>query len=352
MGSQVSQYPDLECALCHSQKHMHFNVSPLSYRSYLPPKTNIDENHRHMYERIWDESDYVVPPAENSAFFVMTNFVLTPNQTRGNCPEDHSELSSIICNKTSNGCMAGRVINRLKGHGKETGRCVESDKEDGVNVCQVSSWCPIERDNLPAGPGRPMIPGAENYTVFIKNSVSFSQFGSGSYQRNNMPNGICMYKPDKSSTHHCPIFKLGDIVEKAGGNFTKLAIKGGVIGIGITWNCDLDWDFEKYCLPEYNFRILDTFGWNFRYGLYHEENRRTLIKAYGLKFLIVVDGRAAKFDLKNTVIVLVTGLGLLGLSTMFCDFVLLNYSSDRRMVRTLLHLLDNQKLSFSARKVF
>ena len=46
----------------------------------------------------------------------------------------------------------------------------------------------------------------------------------------------------------------------------------------------------------------------------------------------MIDGRASKFDLKNTVIVLVTGLGLLGLSTMFCDFVLLNYSADRKQV--------------------
>lgn len=79
-------------------------------------------------------------------------------------------------------------------------------------------------------------------------------------------------------------------------------------------------------------RILDNFGWNFRHAQYHEENRRTLVKAYGLKFLVVIDGQASKFDLKNTVIVLVTGLGLLGLSTMFCDFILLNYSTDRRIV--------------------
>ncbi len=112
--------------------------------------------------------------------------------------------------------------------------------------------------------------------------------------------------------------------------------------------------------PRYQFRILDATGWNFRHAFYHEENRRTLVKAYGLKFLLVVDGRAGKFDLKNTVIVLVststdlqkntrqqqalidrtfpskkkkvTGLGLLGLSTMFCDFVLLNYSPERKKV--------------------
>ena len=135
-----------------------------------------------------------------------------------------------------------------------------------------------------------------------------------------------------SDTHTCPIFRLGDIIDLANGSFTKISVKGGVVGVYINWNCDLDWDFEQYCLPKYKFRILDTFGWNFRHAYYHEENRRTLVKAYGLKFMVVVDGRGSKFDLKNTVIVLVTGLGLLGLSTMFCDFILLNYSTDRKRV--------------------
>ena len=36
---------------------------------------------------MWDEADYVVPPAENGAFFVTTNVVITPNQTWGTCPE-------------------------------------------------------------------------------------------------------------------------------------------------------------------------------------------------------------------------------------------------------------------------
>ena len=93
-----------------------------------------------------------------------------------------------------------------------------------------------------------------------------------------MPNGICVYKMHKPSTHLCPIFKLGDIVELAGGNFTKIAIKGGVISVQITWNCDLDWNFEDWCLPTYSFRVLDDTGWNFRHAHYHEEYRRTLIK--------------------------------------------------------------------------
>jgi hypothetical protein len=36
-----------------------------------------------LYTRVWDEADYVIPPAENGAFFVATNVVITPNQTRG-----------------------------------------------------------------------------------------------------------------------------------------------------------------------------------------------------------------------------------------------------------------------------
>ena len=44
-------------------------------------------NIKDLYDRVWDEADYVVPPAENGAFFVTTNVVITPNQTWGHCPE-------------------------------------------------------------------------------------------------------------------------------------------------------------------------------------------------------------------------------------------------------------------------
>ena len=82
----------------------------------------------------------------------------------------------------------------------------------------------------------------------------------------------------------------------------------------------------QYCLPKYSFRLLDDTGWNFRFANYHEENRRTLVKAYGIKFLLNVGGLAGKFNLKNTVILLVTGLGLLGLSNILCDLALLHCS--------------------------
>ena len=42
----------------------------------------------------------------------------------------------------------------------------------------------------------------------------------------------------------------------------------------------------------YRFRLLDKSGWNFRHPHYHEEGRRTLYKAFGIKFLIIVNGIA------------------------------------------------------------
>jgi hypothetical protein len=75
---------------------------------------------------------------------------------------------------------------------------------------------------------------------------------------------------------------------------------------------------------------LDDTGWNFRHALYHEEDRRTLVKAYGMKFLITVSGTAGKFDITKTVVIIVTGLGLMGLATILCDLVLLKSSNQYR----------------------
>ena len=109
-----------------------------------------------------------------------------------------------------------------------------------------------------------------------------------------------------------------------------MAIRGAVIAIEITWNCDLDFDFMANCLPKYNFHLLDDTGWNFRHALYHEQDRRTLIKAYGMKFLITVSGNAGKFDITKTIVIIVTGLGLMGLTNIMCDLVLLKSSNRYR----------------------
>ena len=38
----------------------------------------------------------------------------------------------------------------------------------------------------------------------------------------------------------------------------------------------------------YRFSVLEESGWNFRHAYYHEIGRRTLLKAYGLKFIVQV----------------------------------------------------------------
>ena len=95
----------------------------------------------------------------------------------------------------------------VKGHGTQTGRCVSSDRLDDVNVCEINSWCPVEKDELPLDKAEgALIPGFENYTVFIKNSISFSRFGDA-YQRKNMNKKICQYSPDQPPEKLCPIFR-------------------------------------------------------------------------------------------------------------------------------------------------
>ena len=50
---------------------------------------NVHPEWRDLYRRVWDVTDFVVPPIQNNAFFVMANMVITPNhnQTRAECPE-------------------------------------------------------------------------------------------------------------------------------------------------------------------------------------------------------------------------------------------------------------------------
>ena len=86
----------------------------------------------------------------------------------------------------------------------------------------------------------------------------------------------------------------------------------------------------KFCLPKYHFFVLDDSGSNFRYGKYHEENRRTLTKAYGIKFIITASGTGGKFDLTNLIIILGNCFGLIGFANIAYDFIILRGSSKLR----------------------
>ncbi|XP_042561978.1 P2X purinoceptor 5-like, partial [Clupea harengus] len=113
---------------------------------------------------------------------------------------------------------------------------------------------------------------------------------------------------------------------------------GAAIGILINWNCNLDTGSSQ-CHPKYSFTRLDTSissvtsGYNFRYARYYknaaEQSYRTLYKVYGIRFDIMVHGKAGKFSIIPTLINIGSGLALLGAGSFLCDLVLLYIMKNR-----------------------
>lgn len=201
-----------------------------------------------------------------------------------------------------------------------------------IKTCEIFAWCPVEQRSALPGK-RPLLAAAENFTILIKNGIAFPKFGKEYQRRNILEDASSTYL--KNCTYHpqtnqfCPVFRIGDIITQAGESFHKIGIKGAVFRISIKWNCNLDWDFLKYCHPEYKFQRMDSPnaqiapGFNFRLSRYHEENRRTLVKMFGIKFLIEVKGKARKFSLFPLLLNVGSGLALMGLVTIVCDLLVL-----------------------------
>uniref|UniRef100_A0A673UU61 Purinergic receptor P2X 4 n=1 Tax=Suricata suricatta TaxID=37032 RepID=A0A673UU61_SURSU len=250
--------------------------------------------------RVWDVADYVIPAQEENSLFIMTNMITTINQTQGLCPELPDKTT--VCKSDAN-CAAGS--SGVHSNGIATGRCVLFNGT--VKTCEVAAWCPVEDDTHV--PERNILPNTT--TAYLKS---------------------CIY--DAVTDPFCPIFRLGKIVQDAGHSFQDMAVEGGIMGIQINWDCNLD-RTAALCLPRYSFRRLDTRdvdhnvspGYNFRFAKYYSDptgtEHRTLIKAYGIRFDIIVFGKAGKFDIIPTMINIGSGLALLGVATVLCDVIVL-----------------------------
>uniref|UniRef100_A0A8C7TVR0 P2X purinoceptor n=1 Tax=Oncorhynchus mykiss TaxID=8022 RepID=A0A8C7TVR0_ONCMY len=195
-------------------------------------------------------------------------------------------------------------------HGVQTGACVKFDVKQ--KTCEVSTWCPIETKKTPPKPA--LLASAENFTVLIKNNIRFPNFNF--IRRNILPEMTDSYLKhcqfNRRTDPWCPIFRLGDIVQEARENFSEMAVEGGVIGIQIKWDCNLD-GFLRNCLPKYSFRRLDekesnrtlSPGLNLRFARYQTEKgvgERTLFKAFGIRFDVMVFGKAGKFSIIQLII--------------------------------------------------
>ncbi|KAM7139926.1 P2X purinoceptor 1 isoform 3-T3 [Macrochelys suwanniensis] len=274
---------------------------------------------------VWDVADYVFPPQGDSSFVVMTNVIITRGQKQDICPElpDAGQ-----CNYDGD-CIQGKYSRQ--GQGIMTGKCV--DFNNNVTTCEIFGWCPVEEDDQIPDP--PMLLEAENFTLFIKNSITFPTF---KVSRRNLVEGITTSYLKKCTYHKhtdpfCPVFELGYIVKESGQNFRALALKGGVVGITIDWDCDLDWPVT-YCKPVYQFHGLYNDdnnvspGFNFRYAKYYRDNGtdyRTLYKVFGIRFDILVNGKAGKFDIIPTMTTIGSGIGIFGVASIVCDLLLLHF---------------------------
>ncbi|XP_059844163.1 P2X purinoceptor 4-like isoform X1 [Hypanus sabinus] len=280
-------------------------------------------------EHIWDAPEYVIPPQQETSFFVMTNFIITKNQTQGQCPELPSEQTRC---KSDSDCAKGQ--HSRHSNGILTGTC---NKEE--NTCEVYGWCPVENDTVIPKPA--ILGEAENFTVLIKNSITFPKFQFS--KRNIMPNATASYLKvcsfDEELHPFCPIFCLGYMVRKAGEDFQTLSVQGAVMGILIEWNCDLDQSASK-CIPKYTFERFDKSygravspGYNFRFARYYKNENgtqaRNLYKAYGIRFVIKAFGEAGKFSIIPTMINIGSGLALLGMATIVCDIFVFNFLKKR-----------------------
>ncbi|CAH8564284.1 unnamed protein product [Heterobilharzia americana] len=275
-------------------------------------------------KRSWDVADYIIPPLENNALFVITNIIKTERQSLSKCAES-PWVPAASCRHDTD-CQP-YFITHL-GNGVQTGKCIIESGND-IGSCEIYSWCPLENDTLPLGKGSYLFPMVYNYTLLIKNDINFEKFG---IHRRNIQN----WASKNFFNRFCPIFQFATIFEEAKVD-DSIFIKGGVIGIDINWKCDLDWDVQ-YCNPTYSFRRLDdahakiASGFNFRYAHFYSENGtnyRDLIKAYGIRFVIHVSGEAGKFHFLPLTMNIGSGLALLGLAPTVCDIIALNLLRSR-----------------------
>uniref|UniRef100_A0A673GGK5 P2X purinoceptor n=1 Tax=Sinocyclocheilus rhinocerous TaxID=307959 RepID=A0A673GGK5_9TELE len=275
-------------------------------------------NTTELGERIWDVADYIIPPQ------VVRRFDEEEVQARRfKCPlTSLNPTPASICTSHRD-CKRG--FNDARGDGVRTGRCVNYN--DTVKSCEVLSWCPLEKIVEPPNP--PLLADAENFTVLIKNNIRYPKFNFN--KRNILPNINSSYLTQcvfsRKTDPDCPIFRLKDIVEEAEEDFQTMAVHGGVMGVQIRWDCDLDMP-QSWCVPRYTFRRLDNKdpennvapGYNFRFAKYYKDSdgteTRTLIKGYGIRFDVLVFGQAGKFNIIPTLLNIGAGLALLGLVSM------------------------------------
>ncbi|XP_071619061.1 P2X purinoceptor 6 isoform X2 [Heliangelus exortis] len=268
--------------------------------------------------QLWDAVDQAWPPQGENVLFLVTNFITTAKQTQGTCPESPSVLEAT-CTEDAD-CPVGNTV--VHGNGIKTGKCIMFNTTH--STCEIYGWCPVENSTLPR---KPLLDEAENFTLFIKNTVHFTKFNFSKCNtlQTNDPTYFKSCTYDAFLNPFCPVFRVRDMVEAAGETFGDLALLGGSIGVRIEWDCNLDHS-AALCQPQYSFSLQDR-RYNFRTASYYWDSQkqlyRNLLKFYGIRFDISVHGQAGKFSIIPAAVSFGTGIALFGAATVVCDLVLL-----------------------------
>jgi len=259
---------------------------------------------------VYDIYDAIVPPLEQDAVFIVTNVYSTPQQKRGICPG----------NDSSEKCDARKrcIPNAFYANGISTGDC---DLNSGY--CLLRTWCPVENRDTRADSKQ--LYNIENWSIYIKIVGEFPQFH---VQFDN----LAPANSTKPLIRYKNLWYVSDILKELNIKYEDIVVNGIIISGKYEFHCNLDDSIEK-CDAQWKWTRLDSTdvastGFNYRYiDTFHDYvNKvysRTLNKVYGIRILINVVGTASKFDLITLVLTIGSGLGLLGVSKVICDLILI-----------------------------
>ncbi|XP_063459305.1 P2X purinoceptor 6 isoform X5 [Pan paniscus] len=245
---------------------------------------------KELGNRLWDVADFVKPPQTRLPASGLSSQREPSQANLETCLLGRERVllgDQLPCDASPSSGQMPR--------GVKTGQCVVFNGTH--RTCEIWSWCPVESGVVP--------------------SSNALETWDPTYFKH------CRYEPQFSP--YCPVFRIGDLVAKAGGTFEDLALLGGSVGIRVHWDCDLDTG-DSGCWPHYSFQLQEK-SYNFRTATHWWEQpgveARTLLKLYGIRFDILVTGQAGKFGLIPTAVTLGTGAAWLGVVTFFCDLLLL-----------------------------
>uniref|UniRef100_A0A8C4LT93 P2X purinoceptor n=2 Tax=Equus asinus TaxID=9793 RepID=A0A8C4LT93_EQUAS len=269
------------------------------------PVTQIEE----LGNQLQDVTDFMksqAGPTLTPAFqgenvlFLVTNFLVMPEGVQGRCSEVRLPGSLPAC-PCSSDCPEGET--GTHSHGIKAGQCVVFNGTH--RTYEIWGWCPMESDTVPV---KPLLVQAENFTLFIKITVTFSKFNffkSNAFETwDTTYFKCCHYIPCFSPC--CPVFHMGDLTT-AGEVFEDLALLVGLWGGGSVFR------------PHSSFQLQERSS-NFRWEASGVE-ARSLLSSMGSRLGLGLS-QAGKFGLIPTPHMLGTGAAWLGI-TPFCDLLLL-----------------------------